>query len=113
MQTFLQAFTSLMLLFNLTGFSSPFVTIDVESNQAEISYPETINFSLELSSSVEIDSVELVFGTDVISCGESQSRAIPEDYEPSKEVFFRHCLFSLKVFYIYSDSLMWYNLVFY
>ncbi len=86
MKSVLQSISSLILVFNLTNFSSFSATIDVQSNSAKIVYPESIKFELELTSSVEIESVELNFGTDVISCGESKSRAIPEDFEPTTNV---------------------------
>jgi hypothetical protein len=74
------------LLANLGLFMSPTLSVDIQENQAVLDYPEQIKFSLKASSDEVIESVELVFGSDVITCGESLTRAFPEDYEPSKEV---------------------------
>ena len=60
--------------------------ITVQENWAEVDFPETITFHLEARSSSEITAVHLEFGTDALSCGESVSRAVPEDFEPGTEI---------------------------
>lgn len=74
------------LFANLGLFIPQTLSVDIQENQAVLDYPEQIRFSLRASSDEVIESVELVFGSDVITCGESLTRAFPEDYEPSKEV---------------------------
>jgi len=65
---------------------APQITITVQENRADISFPETITFQLQAYSSTKIASIRLEFGTDALACGESVSRAIPEDYEPDTEI---------------------------
>lgn len=60
--------------------------IDVQVNRAEISYPETINFTLEATSEKDIVAAEIVYGTNAITCGDPQSRAIPDEFTPGKSV---------------------------
>ena len=60
--------------------------ITVQENRAEVNFPETITFHLEAESSSQITAVRLEFGTDALACGESVSRAIPEDFEPDTEI---------------------------
>lgn len=74
------------LVANLGLFSQPTLSVDIQENQAVIDYPEEITFTLKASGDEEIESVELIFGSDVITCGESLTRAFPDDYEPSQEV---------------------------
>lgn len=65
---------------------APLNAITVQENKAEINFPETITFSLEANSSSTITAVRLEFGTDALACGESVSRAIPDDFEPNTEI---------------------------
>jgi hypothetical protein len=76
----------LMSLLMVAMSSAPQNTITVQENWAEVSFPESITFHLEAKSSSEIASVRLEFGTDALACGESVSRAIPEDFEPDTEI---------------------------
>jgi hypothetical protein len=64
----------------------PQTAITVQENQAIIDFPETITFQLQASSDSPITSAALEFGTDALACGDSVSRAIPEDYEPDTEI---------------------------
>ena len=77
---------SLIFIFGLISSPSNTLSVDIQENQAVLDYPEQIKFTLIASANVEIESVELIFGSDVITCGESLTRAFPEDYEPDKEV---------------------------
>jgi hypothetical protein len=77
---------SFFLLLSLFSNPAQTLSVDIQENQAVLDYPEQIRFSLKASSDEVIESVELIFGSDVITCGESLTRAFPEDYEPSKEV---------------------------
>ena len=61
-------------------------SLSIEENTAVQDFPESITFQLTASSSAEITSAVLEFGTDSLSCGEGTSRAIPEDYEPGTEI---------------------------
>jgi hypothetical protein len=76
----------LISLFAITVASAPQNAVSVHKNNAELNFPETITFQLEASSSTKITSVHLEFGTDALACGESVSRAIPDDYEPNTEI---------------------------
>ena len=71
---------------NLGLFAPPTLSVDIQDNQAVIDYPEQITFSLKASGDEVIEDVELIFGTDVITCGDNLTRAFPEDYQPTKEV---------------------------
>lgn len=76
---------AILFFFNVNSYL-PKPSMDILENRAQINYPEGITFQLEASFSMSIQNAELVFGTDVIACGESQSRAIPEDFEPGNDV---------------------------
>lgn len=79
---------SLSVIF-LSNLSSPHIqqaSIQIIVNQVLVEYPEQITFLLQASSTKEIESVELIFGTDAITCGENITRAIPEDYEATDDV---------------------------
>ena len=65
---------------------APHPAITVQDNSAEVNFPEEITFQLEASSSSQITDVTLEFGTDALACGESISRAIPEDFEPDTSI---------------------------
>ena len=77
---------SIILIFGLLSSPSSTLSVDIQENQAVLDYPEQIEFFLKASSNEVIESVELHFGSDMITCGESFTRAFPEDYEPGKEV---------------------------
>jgi hypothetical protein len=77
---------SLFVVFWLLTSPNLPLSVDIQDNQAVADYPDRISFSLKASSDDVIESVELIFGSDVITCGESLTRAFPEDYEPGKEV---------------------------
>jgi hypothetical protein len=72
------------LAFQMT--STPIEAIDVTVNEIEVEFPESITFYLEATSTSPILSAELEYGTDTLACGESVSRAIPEDYEPDTTI---------------------------
>jgi hypothetical protein len=76
----------LISLLTLSIAWAPQNEISVQENSADINFPETITFQLQASSSTKIASIRLEFGTDALACGESVSRAIPEDYEPDTEI---------------------------
>ncbi|MGD8814184.1 MAG: hypothetical protein PVI78_06865, partial [Anaerolineales bacterium] len=65
---------------------TPIEAIDVYVNDIEVVFPESITFYLEATSTSPIVSAVLEYGTDTLSCGESVSRAIPEDYEPDATI---------------------------
>lgn len=60
--------------------------IDIQTNQAEISFPETITFTLEATSEIDIVSAEIVYESDRITCGDPVTRAIPDDFTPGKSI---------------------------
>lgn len=86
MSAILRFSLGVLFLIKLLAPISYQASVEVNENRALVDYPEKITFYLQASSSEEIESVKLVFGTDAISCGENITRAIPEDYESSKEV---------------------------
>jgi hypothetical protein len=85
MKTYRMIFILLSLM-TLAMSSAPLNEITVQKNIAVLNFPEGITFELQANSSSPITSVQLEFGTDALSCGESVSRAIPEDYEPDSEI---------------------------
>lgn len=69
------------------AFLSPLqVNITVTKNQATPSFPQEILFMLSAHSEMEIVSVELEFGTDALTCGQSTSRIIPEEFESGTSI---------------------------
>lgn len=62
------------------------IGIVVSRNEAHVSFPDSIRFELEASSPSVIQSAALEFGTDALSCGESVSRAYPEEFQAAKTV---------------------------
>ena len=76
----------LISLLTVAMSRAPQNAITVQDNWAEVNFPETITFHLEAESSSQITAVRLEFGTDALACGESVSRAMPEDFEPDTEI---------------------------
>ena len=71
----------------LFPFLSPLrADITVTKNQAIPSFPREIQFILSANSETEIVSVELEFGTDALTCGQSTSRIIPEEFESGTSI---------------------------
>jgi hypothetical protein len=71
----------------LFPFLSPLrADITVTKNQAIPSFPREIQFMLSAHSEMEIVSVELEFGTDALTCGQSTSRIIPEEFESGTSI---------------------------
>jgi hypothetical protein len=68
------------------ALASPYPNVVVHTNEARVEFPQSITFQLELSSEVTIRSVELEFRTDAMTCGQSVSKAIPENFVPTSEV---------------------------
>src|SRR5688572_7768106 len=68
----------LMLPFLLGAFLQTNVT--VLENSAESAFPEAVRFHLEAESDVSIQSVELEFRTDALSCGDGLTSSTPEDF---------------------------------
>lgn len=60
--------------------------IEIVEVQAIISFPDEIEFSIEIESDVIIEVVELEYGLDVSSCVTDVNRVIPEDFQPAYEV---------------------------
>jgi hypothetical protein len=69
----------------LTAFR-PQPDITVTRDEAVPSYPDRIEFHLAATGTAAIDQVELVFRTDAQTCGESETRAVPEDFQPSTTI---------------------------
>lgn len=75
-----------MILIILSPFRLPSTAVSIDQNTATVQFPESIIFRLHASSDTVIESVTLEYGTDALACGESASRAVPEDFEPTNEV---------------------------
>ncbi len=60
--------------------------IEVIEAKATISFPNEIEFSIELESDLLIEVVELEYGLDVSSCVTDVNRVIPEDFQPGYDV---------------------------
>ena len=73
-------------LFTITVALASQKAFAVHKNSAEINFPETITFQLHASSTTEITSIHLEFGTDTLACGDSVSRAILDDFEPDTDI---------------------------
>ena len=69
----------------LTGPLAGDTPITAGNNQAALSFPEKITFSVDLESEAEISSVELEYGVEQLTCGTLVSKAFP-DFEPGKQV---------------------------
>jgi hypothetical protein len=59
--------------------------ITASNNQAQLSFPEKITFSVDLKSSAEIKTVELEYGVNQLTCGSLVSKSFP-DFEPANSV---------------------------
>ena len=71
----------------MLAFLSPLrADIAVTKNLAIPSFPREIQFILSANSETEIVSVELEFGTDALTCGQSTSRIIPEEFESGTSI---------------------------
>jgi len=66
-----------------TAFAAP--QADVTDDQATISFPNSITFSATISTSANITSVVLEYGTKQLTCGEVIAKAFPQ-FSPGKSV---------------------------
>jgi hypothetical protein len=57
------------------------VAIDIRANQAQTQFPDEIVFALEIDTSSPIESIELEYGVEKISCGQSSGRVVPDIHE--------------------------------
>jgi hypothetical protein len=64
----------------------PALAITVLRNDAILEFPNQILFNLSAQGEAQIEAVELEFGTDALSCGQSVNRAIPEDFTPGTSI---------------------------
>lgn len=64
----------------------PVADITVSTNRAVPSFPQEIRFEVAATSPTSIESVELEFWTDALACGESLTRAFPEDFTPGTSI---------------------------
>ncbi|MBN1121142.1 MAG: hypothetical protein JXJ17_08690 [Anaerolineae bacterium] len=60
--------------------------IEIISNEVETDFPKAITFDLSARGDYSIESVELNYGIEVLSCTESVTRAVPEDFTPGKKI---------------------------
>lgn len=60
--------------------------ITVTNNEAVVTFPGRIDFEVSATSSANIESANLTYRTDALSCGESVSQAIAEDFEPGTDL---------------------------
>jgi hypothetical protein len=59
--------------------------IQAEHNAAQITFPESIRFSVDLSSAADIQQVVLEYGVDQMTCGQLTSKSFPE-FQPGQKV---------------------------
>ncbi len=86
---FKQRFSTLLLFFIfIPGLQQPPAdqSIEVTRNEAETDFPTSITFHLSAQSDVTIESVELNYGIEVLSCAEMITRAVPANFTPGKVV---------------------------
>jgi len=81
--TLLTFILTISLLPVRTAFASS--QTDVTNDQATLSFPIAITFSAKISSTANITSVVLEYGTDQLTCGEVIAKAFPQ-FNPSKTV---------------------------
>ena len=81
--TLLTFILNLSLFTAQPAFASP--QADVTNNQATISFPVTITFSVKINGTANITSVVLEYGTDQLTCGEVIAKAFPR-FTPGKSV---------------------------
>lgn len=60
--------------------------ITVTRNEAIPEFPNEIQFYLSASSESQIESVEIEIGTSALTCGESLSRALPDEFTPGTSI---------------------------
>ena len=79
--------STLILSLNLFAVQLAFAlpSADVTDNQATISFPIAVTFSAKISSTANITSVVLEYGTDQLTCGEVLAKAFPQ-FTPDKSV---------------------------
>ncbi len=70
----------------LSAALSPKGDISIQENSVELNFPESITFHLKASSSTQITSVQLEFGTDALACGKGVSKANPDDFDPDIKI---------------------------
>jgi hypothetical protein len=78
--------SSMKVIALLCLLALPAVAITILRNDGIPSYPDEIQFRLSARGEDQIDSIELEFGTDVLTCGQSINRAIPEDFTPGTSI---------------------------
>jgi len=81
--TLLTLTLTLSLLPVQTAFAFP--QADVINDQASISFPLTVTFSAQISSTSNITSIVLEYGTEQLTCGEVIAKAFPQ-FTPGKSV---------------------------
>lgn len=64
----------------------PVASITVTANRAVADFPQEIRFEVAATSPSPIEAVELEFWTDALACGESLTRAFPEDFAPGTSI---------------------------
>lgn len=53
-------------------------TVEVQTNRAQIQFPDQITFQLEIAASSSISTIELEYGVEKTSCGQTSGRIEPE-----------------------------------
>lgn len=81
--TLLTLILTLSLFTTQPAFASP--QADVTDDQATISFPIAVTFSVKINSTANITSVVLEYGTDQLTCGEVVAKAFPQ-FNPGKSV---------------------------
>lgn len=60
--------------------------VTINENSATVTLPTSIDFHLDASSDVPIESVELEFRTDALVCGESASEVVPDEFAVGRSI---------------------------
>ncbi len=60
------------------GQASPQRAIEIQINQAQVQFPDEITFTLQIDTPSLIDTIELEYGVEKVSCGQASGRVTPE-----------------------------------
>ena len=77
---------ALLSLTPLAPASGRVPAIEIVSSEAEVVFPDRIEFHLQAESDDTIAVAEVEYGVEMLSCATEVSRAVPQDFEPSNRV---------------------------
>jgi hypothetical protein len=79
------SFALMLALMPATALARPAAQLDAQQNEVTLQFPDLATFSAELSASSDIQSVELEYGTEQLTCGDVVAKAFPQ-ITPGKKV---------------------------